>query len=471
MSTIKTEEEYNNLVALYKRGSMQSLALINNDLELEDFQTFVLAFCYIRKKVLISLDTGLGKTLIASALINLDPSQNNWLFICKNSNLEQTFKKLTMFVRNKTIIKSTGSEADMNRVIRKAGTNKVICLTYNCFESLEIQNYIFNNRAYFEGIIVDESHSIGNIGSNRAEVLKHMLRNCFKYQFLLTATPLSTNPTQILNQMNILDDEYVPDPEELAFKHTIWNENKEVIGYKNMNELYERIEERYISFTRQELEMRGNYKPQLKLVDPPYDIPLEELRNVKLLKQIKSTAGNSAVEEVKRIVLQQRELGRQGLIYANLNVYKDLIMNTLSGIRIKRLDGSCNNETKRQIQEEFNSGGLDVLVCNLLEGVDLPCDYIIFYEMTVLSKQFIGRGERGLEGRDLDIFFVVMRNTHDVDFFYKNIYKRAIILEQLCKKDVAEIKEISHQLENNLTGESLEEFEILQKFQEYREDD
>jgi superfamily II DNA or RNA helicase len=298
-----------------------------------------------------------------------------------------------------------------------------------------------------------------------------MLRNCFKYQFLLTATPLSTNPVQILNQMNILDDEYVPDPEELAFRHTIWNENKEVIGYKNMDELYERIEERYITFTRQELGMRGEYKPQLRLVDPPPGIPYDELTTVKMLKEIKTLAGNSAVEEVKRIVLQQRELGHKGLVYANINVYKELIMDTLTDIRVKRLDGTCSNSVKKEIQEEFNTGGLDVLVCNLLEGVDLPCDYIIFYEMTVLSKQFIGRGERGLEGKDLDIYFIVMRNTHDVDFFFKNIYKRAIILEQLCKKDVAEIKEISRQLENNLTGTSLDEFKILQEFQEYQDEE
>lgn len=459
-----SESEFNLLSQLFKRKSMQSLALINGDYELADFQTFAVAYAYIRKKMFISLDTGLGKTLVASTLINLDCTNSNWLFICKNSNLLQTYHKLQTLIRKKEIFKSTAKTEDIIKLLKTVDDNKVVLLTYNCFESLEIQNYIFNHRASYKGIIIDESHSIGNIGSNRSEMLKHLMRNCFEYQYLLTATPLSVDPLQILNQINMIDQDLVPDPESLALRYTVRIDGNKV-GYKNLDVLSEKIEERYITLTRKELGLRGDYKPILRLVSPPTGYDYDTLRKVNTIKEIKQSCNNNALLELKRILREYKEQDKKGLIYANLEVYKSLIIDSCEEFRIELLDGSKNNVEKQDIQDRFNNDEIDFLVCNLLEGVDLPCDFIVFYEMTVLTKQFIGRGERGLSGKDLDIYFIVIANSYDITYFYKNVFKRSLILEELCKKDVDEIKAISKQLMNNLYDEEdIEDYQIIKKY-------
>lgn len=453
------EREYELLSQLVARGSMQSLQGCIKEWNFADFQTYALAFCYIRERMIISLDTGLGKTLIAAGLINLDISNNKWIFVSKSTNLAQNAKKLNQLLYGKTVTYTNGEARNVTNALYKGFTADVIMMTYECFESPLVQEYIFKTRHMYSGIIIDESHAIGNMGSIRSEMLKHMLRNCFRYQFLLTATPLTVDPVQLLNQVNIIDQELVPDPESMALRYSTYK-NGVLQSYHHLDDLRDYIEERYLSITRTEMNMRGNYKPQLILTATPNG--WKDLHTPEGIQEYKSQANNSALQEVIKIVNKKTREGKRGLIYANLEVYKSLLVDSLKDIcRVDRLDGTIKNKEKDVIQHDFNNGQYDVLVSNLLEGRDLPCDYIIFYEMTVLFKQFIGRGERGLQGQDLELYFPVVNKSYDISYFYRNVYKRGLILEKLCNKDVSELKVIEKQLESALDFEDRLDLEEL----------
>ena len=129
-----TEREFNLLKELTLRGSMQSLKNILADYELDDFQTYTIAFAYIREKLIIALDTGLGKTLVAAALINLDLSNNKWLFACKGNTLRQTATKLNNLLVGRTVHMSSGKQEDIENLIYNNEPNAVILVSYEVFE-------------------------------------------------------------------------------------------------------------------------------------------------------------------------------------------------------------------------------------------------------------------------------------------------------------------------------------------------
>lgn len=456
-----SEREFNLLKELVARDSMDSLKRTIKEWELTDFQAFCVAFCYIREKAIISLDTGMGKTLVSASLMNLDTSRKKWLFVSKNTNLTQNANKLRRLLFNKTVTCTTAQQDEMKLFAVTGLQNDVYVITYETFSSYEFCDLLFKIRNNFIGIIVDESHNIGNIGSNRSEMIKAMLKSCFKYQFFLTATPLTTNPLQILNQISMIDSSLVPDPQELAMKYTIYK-NGSVIGYHHLDELNKIISDyglRYINVTRESQNMRGNYTPKLYICEHDRQ---EVINTPDKLKTLKSNSSCLSVSAVKNVVKRNMKSGKKGLIYANMNVYKSMLMEELSKIcKVCLLDGSVKKGDKDIIVADFNNDKYDVLVSNLTEGRDMPCDYIIFYEMTSLFKQFIGRGERGLSGRDLEIDFILMADSYEIKFFYNHIYKVSILLNKLCGKDTMEIAAIEKQLSNYLSEEDLMDFEDL----------
>jgi len=444
-----TEKQFTMIKQLCERGSMQSLSHITNGFQLSDFQTFSLAASFILEKCVISLDTGLGKTIVAGALINLDLSTKRWLFVSKNNNLIQTARKLGFIINDRYVQYCSGKLESIKNIMLTCQPNSVVVITYDTLNNIDFLKYLFSIRDSFNGIIIDESHNIGNKGSNRSEMLKHMMRNSFRYQYMLTATPLSINPFQIINQINMIDEELVPDPEALAMKHTIYENGKQV-GYKNLDELADMLEMRYISFTREELGIKGNYIMKLYLCQMK-----KKPSSIDELRAAKSDSSNPAMQQLIILVKKLIESGKHGLIYANLSLYKDMIFDELSKFcQCAVLDGRCDARSKSKIQQDYNSGRYDVLISNLEEGADLPSDFILFYELSVKYKQFIGRGERGLSGKDMEISFIIL-DGYEVEFFYRNIFKRSLLLEALCKKDVSDIKEIENQLSKVLSDDLL----------------
>ena len=116
------------------------------------------------------------------------------------------------------------------------------------------------------------------------------------------------------------------------------------------------------------------------------------------------------------------------------------------------MDGThtATQKAKGAVHQQFLNKELDVLITNVTTGKDLPCDYIIFYELTFDYKQMLGRGERGLEGVALDVRFILTDTLAEMQFFYLNVYQRGLLLEKLCDKDLPELHGAMKQLEAKL---------------------
>ena len=431
---------------------IMSLRNILNGITLADFQTGVLAWALVNRKMMISLDTGLGKTLISAGLIRLVTEPGAWLFICQLNSIPQTYKKFRELIPEKRIMAATGSADTLASVIKSNPSQvDVYILSYEAFRDLDCNTWILSNQKKFIGFIADESHNIANTRSTIRDFMYLLWQKDFAYKYCLTATPLRVNPGQFLNQMAMIDPTLVPDPKLLLRKYTVYDAfTKKVIGYKNLDELHNIIHSRYINKCREELGMKGAYNP--RFIPIPNVDDQENAHSPDSPKIQKSNPQGLPIQELKNLILRYTMQGKRGIVYANLNKYKSLIIDSLKDyIRIDEISGRVDSQARARVQREFNEGKLDCICLNATESLDLPCDYIVFYELTSLYKQVIGRGERGLTGKDLDIVFMVITDNYDLDFFFDHVYSKGILLEQLCHKDVSELHAINSQIQEYLS--------------------
>ena len=83
----------------------------------------------------------------------------------------------------------------------------------------------------------------------------------------------------------------------------------------------------------------------------------------------------------------------------------------------------------------------------MTESLNIEADIVVFYEFTTSVKQVIGRAHRGLEGKTLEIAFIITKDTDEVDYFLKYIYERSLLIQKLLRKDYGELIAIGEEVE------------------------
>ncbi|MEG2263476.1 MAG: SNF2-related protein [Clostridia bacterium] len=454
MRATMTERQFALLYELYQRGSMNSLSNAVAEKELAVFQTVAVAHGVISESCLFNVDTGLGKTLIATGIINvlrkLKPGLR-WIFVCQCSNIRSTYQKLSEGLYDSNVVYSDSTEDSILEIFftRRAVTADVIILSYEAIVSPCVEEFLFKNRHIFKGIFIDESQLISNLNSHTSKLISAICNNC-TFKYALTATPLRINIDQVINQIYMIDRRMFDGESLYTFSNQfkVWTDGR-VTGYQHLDELQQLLAPRMFSFTRSELGMRGNYKPIPVICDTHKQY--KDIPKLDQLKVVKSDVDGPALRMLASIVGQYIAQGKTGLIYSNLNIIKRTACQYLQdlGYRVGILDGTTTGTQakKEKVHKAFLNGEYDVLITNITTGKDLPCDYIVFYEQTFDYKQMLGRGERGLKGSDLDIVFILCTDTYEIEFFYNNVYQRGLLLEELCGKDLSELRQAVRKME------------------------
>lgn len=456
-----TEEQRLLLAELFERGSLNSLKhCVNNVDELDYFQTVAIGYAVIAEACLLNLDTGLGKTLIGAGIMNVVSTLQprlRWVYLCQCSNLKTTADKLQKHLFKTNVIYSDSTENSVleNFCTSNADSADIMILSYEAITQPAVESFLFNNRNLFQGIILDESQMLSNLTSYTSRLISAII-NTAKYKILLTATPLRISVEQVINQLYMLDRKLFDGVTLSSFlnQYRIW-ENKEVIGYKNLDHLEFQLMDRMLSLSRTDLNARGDYTPYMHLCSSS----LNNDAKIVDVVEYKCNKFSSTMQGLINLINSYRKAGKHGLIYANRNVIKNALHKVLTeeGIRTDILDGTHTTTQKKKdsVHQLFLNKELDVLITNITTGKDLPCDYIVFYELTFDYKQMIGRGERGITGVDLDVHFILTDSVYEMRFFYTNVYQRGVLLEQLCGKDLPELHGALNQLENKLQSKGV----------------
>lgn len=437
----------NDLLTKHEYGYIEELKFCVRGRVLAPFQTRLLAYALINKRCILSADTGLGKTGLACGLINCvnqkQPSMK-WVLICPAFNMWQTYEELSESLYTAKVTCSDNRKGSRMFLTSLSLRDwDVAVLSYEALANMEVQQYLLDNREFIQGLIIDESQLVCNLNGTTSVLLESMSLQ-MEYMIMLTATPIRVNVGQFIKQIHMLDRGIFGKEVGNAINYyTKYDDEFKPVGVQHLPRLLDEISGRYISVTRNEIGLKGDYQVNPILCTPGKDYTEVDRKDVpRLVKgDYDGCAMRALYEEVNRL----NSKGLKGLIYINLNENKDKVKQYLHerGIETDIFDGqhTKTKSQKEKVKQRFIDGEVNCLITNLTVGVNLQCDYIIFYELTFDFKQMLGRGERGLKSNDLYLSFIVVDNSDDVIIFYENVYNRAKLLGQVCGKDIAEIEE------------------------------
>lgn len=413
------------------RKSVNALRYVLDGYVLEDFQTVDALVAIKRKVAVLSHDTGMGKTIIAAAIMKMLHNQNpkrKFIFVCKVSQFIQTPKDLAK-ATGFNVLAVSSKKKDLEDYIYSGdfvGCD-VLVLSEEVFSDPSAVYMLRMTNALFTAIFIDEAHEMTNyLESDRAAMLKAILPY-YEYRFALTATPMTTSLDQFSRLLQMLE------PGE--FKGRVVT----ITNYLKTYDLGSDYPGLYIRRTRKEIGVPNLYDNKIVFVDPtPEQVGVSG--NGMFLK----TKGPGALNQVNRlieIIKDETETPqpqkRKGLVYIWRHEVREWVESKFkeAGINYTCINGKTTRKKKELYQNMFNNGELDVIITSITTSLNLDCDYVVFYEFTVDAKQFIGRSERGLVSKRITIYYMFTKDTGEIEFFINNIYERSLIISSVLQKD------------------------------------
>lgn len=416
---------------------MKALQCVENivpGLELPEFQNTGAQMALLNKRVALGADTGLGKTftyaVFVRGLLNRNPENKHVLVIIHDSIKQVPTDVADLCQVGVTAI--TGEQSEFKRLASEWRRNSIFILTLESFRNPAVVLFLFNRLPAIESFSIDEAHHCSNWDSSDTAFTVRALSHYISYVCALSATPATKESKQFYRLMNVVDRKLSPRMDETA-----WG----------------KYAERYLPVNREDYGMKGNYIPTLEVVNPMPRQVGKVSGNIFLT--FKGPGADNQVEALVRIVQERKRQGKSVIIYVNLHAVREWVEEHFSsaGISFVSLTGRVTKQAAREeILNTFRSGGVDVLITSVSESLNIDSDVVIFYEFTTKMKQVMGRAHRGLEGKQLELVFIVTRDSMETEYFHKYVYKRSLVLQRILQKDFSEFITIGKQLREMRIG-------------------
>lgn len=409
---------------------IRSLENILPDLEMPDFQNYGVYQALVNKKMLLAFDTGTGKTftyaVFARALLNRNPDKKH-IFVIIHDSIEQATKDL----RSLTAVPVeafSGAGTEATRLAEMWDSTSIFVMTYESFRNPKVLLFLYNRLPRIESLVIDEAHHCANWDSSDTAFIIRALARYIPFVEGLSATPATRESKQFYRIMNVIDRSVSPHRDETNFG---------------------RYMERYLPVNRDDYDIKGDYETTLEVVTPmPHQVG--KIRG-DVFKTIKGPNAVNQVESLVRLVRDRRKQGKAIILYVHLHAVREWVEQHFdeAGITYESLTGRVTKQQERQrMLDRFAARECDVLITSVSESLNIEADVVIFYEFTTKIKQVIGRAHRGLVGKKLELIFVITRDTEEVEFFLKYVYKRSLTLQKILKKDYSELIKIGAQLKS-----------------------
>jgi len=421
--------------------SMQSFDAISNVLDgivLHPIQCIDVMKMLYQKRAIVSYDTGTGKTLLAAAVMQLlwrEDFKRRFLFFCLKDQLQQTPKKLETLTGRPAIF--TAADAESIRYFLQGKRflgYPVVMMTHECLRNHALMKGLWEEREEFVGVFIDEAHLLNNkYFAQSAEVVAGIASK-LEYCYALTATPFTTDVGQMSRLVSVVDGKRYPDHVRLA--------RRIVNGSFSIEEdpLF------FINRSGEELGRDSCYVGRILWVDA-MGHQTKDLGGHSLMALCK---GEGAVAQAEALTRLCKEYGgKRGLIYVNQHSVRGWILPFFdrAGISYRCINGGTKAKERAVIMEEFNvEKSVDVIITSVTAAVDLDCDYVVFYEFTADLKQMIGRADRGLAGKVVDVWYVLTRGSNEPGYFMEHIVERSGMTKQILGKKITEIETVMGEL-------------------------
>lgn len=449
-----TNSQLAELNALVQVGKCDELKNICYGIELDDFQTLLAKWMLITRKFICTLDTGLGKTIIASAVMKYmrdNKITKRFVYVVENAGMAQTMMKIQQYT-DLRVFTCTASIDDAYKLGYTKENFDVLMINYQALQSYGVSLYLLQHIDEFDTLIFDECQWLSEINnSNTWEIAKQM-RKHFRDLFMFSATPFRTNPLQLLKQVEMLDSNILGNINEYIKDKVTRSVMYEITDWHGLDTIKSDLTLFVNGFSREELGIDIKYNAIANISEA---LPEQENIEAKDMTQIKGFSNAESMHNTINIVLEHIDDFEQGIIYCSTNVNKALLRDELirNGVSVEIIDGTLSNKKERDIvQSRYLNGEISVLIINITTTLDLPSSYCIFYELCDAGTvtQFIGRCIRGLADSDLTVYFMLVADTYEIDYFYNSIYRKSVYLQKILGKDDRLMNAIKKQIDKEV---------------------
>lgn len=407
---------------------------------LKDYQTIAVAFMYYAGTGILGDSVGMGKTVEVSGLLNILKREKGTSF----RYLMLTEKKTVAQVQHE-LIRFTGDYAQ----ILPSAEQKVMQSFYDWNPPSERLDYsivgthaLIKNSTFlawlkiyadthggspFDILVVDESSILGG---SRTEFMKsfNILRKYFKRIIFLNATPFESKLMVFYNQLNLLDNTFLPTKvnfeQEYCIKDYTGMFPKFTGKYKNQKQFKNSVSYRYFASTRKAngavmegcgggirvSKLSKEQKRLLKETSMPrmvYDCPCS------LDSSIEFTEENvPKLQSLKELLENDCKDAVSILVFVHFKEAQTKLSEWLhkQGVSNRILNGDTSYDEGNVIITGFRNNDYRVLITNVQKGLNFGnCDNCIFYSVEPNPSkmiQFEGRMTRTFDIRDKHVYIL-----------------------------------------------------------------
>ena len=472
--------------------SQRLSAVLPAGLELYPFQKVGVAFAEASHgRCLIGDDMGVGKTIQALAYAALYPKERP-LVIVSPANVKYNWKKeATKWLPNESVhVVDSGKASAFEPA-------DIIIINY------DLMNKQQDRLAQLSPAITvfDEIHYLKNSKAQRTAASIRVGRLSQKV-IGLSGTAISSRPAEFFNSLNLLSSSQFPS--EWDFKQRYcdpWHNGFgwDFKGASNTKELNERTRDMCIRRLKKEVltELPDKVrqfipielsKSERKEYDDKQDeyyytmdshyaheIPLPKGFMLNMLSDLRHICGRMKVPRAVEWIGSRYDLtdGKPLVVFCHHKDVLSGIADQLSAlkqythIRHDRIDGSVSSKRRQEIVESFQSGGLDVLLCNTIaakEGITLTAaDTVLFIEREWVptdEEQAEDRVYRmGQESQSVHAVYLSVANSIDEHFDRVIEGKRQVVKAVLDGGDIEERQSLVKELVSRLRKQNGWQFE------------
>lgn len=378
------------------------------------------------KRFSVFYNTGLGKTLVASAFMKAlknNDRNSKALFIGTPSQIYETAKKIT----KASGLKCSVFDGSSNKFVSTAILDScdVIVMSSMALLNEEQMERLLFVMPEIKCIVADEIHLLSNLEEGKSAFMLYSLSKRVEYFLGLTATPITTNIEQFCRVLKIVNPLEVGNFKKLTSTIKIYGLNGLEAKYLDMFTIRDR--------------------PNIRKGFSIFMDPMPHQIGAKGKSLFELTKGKGSVRQVTTLVnLIRDKKPFKGLVYVfHKSVYEYLeeILPKYN-IRFESINGSTSKQDRVEIMERFRNNELDVILTNVKEALDMDSDYVVFYEFTPHVKQMIGRVERGLNPKAIEVYFMFTRQTDEYDYFIRNVYNISQDIQDIMGIDYHEVLDL-----------------------------
>jgi SNF2 family DNA or RNA helicase len=416
--------------------------------ELLPYQLDGIAFAAGAGRAVLADDMGLGKTIQGIGLaefLSRHASVSKVLIICPASLKAQWRIEIKRFSHRSCRL-ILGAVQD-----RQAQYESDDFFTVCNYEQV-LRDFLSIEKIKWDLIILDEGQRIKNWEAKTSRVIKALQS---PFALVLSGTPLENRIDELFSVVEFIDERRLGPAFRFFNRHRVVDEKGKILGYKNLDELRERLKPVLLRRTRaavikdlpprttqviritpteEQLELEGSHRRIIQIIlQKKYISEMDLLRLQKALLMCrlcanstflvnKQTPGySSKLAELDSLLEQlMAEEDRKVVLFSEWTGMLNMIEPLLEARKLNyvRLDGSVPQKLRQGLVQQFqgnpdcrlfittNAGstGLNLQAANTVINVDLPWNPAVL-------EQRIGRAHRMGQKRPVQVYLLVTTDT------------------------------------------------------------